>query len=185
MFSRLLTNLQHDFTSGSFSLLKRFAVSNKLLPSSYGFTRKSREWKKFRNIFCNIFFVITEYDLVGSPLSVGVCTISPCLSVCLSVRLSICLSVHSQKPLIRFLNFLYNARGQLQKTDRVGFLMKTLIWWYLVTRDQKWRKMRFRNFDKNFHFVFLKKFENERLWCYLFSNSNSLSSKILVLDLLP
>ena len=183
MFDRLLNDFQHGFRSGSFSLLKRSLVSSKLLAIFYGCTRKSIEWKKFRKIFCNIFFVITEHDLIGSLLSVGVLRFHPvCLSVCLSVCLFI---IFLRNRLLNFLIFGMMLGVNFQKLIELDFWWKFIIWSYLDTRGQKWRKMRFRNFDKKCLFVFLKVVEKERLWCYLFPNSNPLSGKILFLSYCP
>ena len=44
----------------------------------------------------------------------------------------------SQKPLIKFLDFWYDARGQFSKADRAGFLMKI---YHLVIFGHKWPKM--------------------------------------------
>ena len=95
----------------------------------------------------------------------GSFTVSPCLSVCLSVCLFI---IFLRNRLLNFLIFGMMLGVNCQKLIELDFWWKFIIWSYLGTRGQKWRKMRFRNFDKNCHFVFLKVVEKERLWCYLF-----------------
>ena len=125
--------LKHGFTRGSFSLLKHSRVSDKLLTSFYGHTRKSRERIKSRKVFCNIFgFSLNLRSQLWKflwfhPLSV-------CLPACLSVCLSVCLfriflRNHS-------LDFLHDASGQFSETERARFLMENyhlsilIIWFF-------------------------------------------------------
>ena len=59
------------------------------------------------------------------------------------------------------------------------------LWSLLIKRGQKWRKQRVCLIFLCCPFVFLKIVQNEKLYSSLFSSSNLISGKILVLKLLP
>ena len=131
--------LKHGFTRGGFSLLKRSLVSNKLLTSFYGRTRKSRERIKFRKVFCNSFgFSLNLRSRLWKFLWFH--TLSVCPSVCLSVCLSICSEFFSEAThSIFWMMLLVN----FQKPKELDFWWKIIIWAYwsfgFSDNSRKWK----------------------------------------------
>ena len=118
-------------------------------------------------------------NIFGLPLSLEISVILP-LSICPSACVQFFLRKHS-------LFFLHDTRGQLSsKTDKTRFFGKFSFRhiWAKLTKNRPKRDFILFLLKNICHLIFQKIVQNERLPCYLFSSTNLISGRILVLEIL-